>query len=452
MRVLKLKLNETADTLQQRNVVLGQRIDDLKRRIASQQAAQKQRLEELTSKDRDTEASLIDLAAKRKEGTQDLLETLSQASRAIADSAVSKPGPMTEAVRELRLLLDGLGPLSGQLPFVERTGVDGERLTFCPQTTAGSGAFVSVDGQQFHLWTGASVETSGKKPQLLDVGPDAVYAAAMGACTRGLVASARGKLVAWDGSNVRPLKPIAGPIRLLSLVPATEGEQPEGLPFVSGNGGPALSRYLWKDANTKLAGAALNHEAAVTKAIVSRDGTWVLSAAARRLYLWDFATGKALSSRDSGHGVAISALTMSLYDDGTTVVSGSSQGELKKWTRSKDILLARRAMNVHQGAVQDVALAEGGRYIISAGSDGYIIWTDPRDGKKLYKLGPFDPASGGPKRLAVSLDGSHLLVGFSDKVRIYSIGDRDFLRQACQALQRRPGANSEQLRAVCERW
>jgi hypothetical protein len=449
---LKQQLSDAVDSLKQRNELLAQHIGELQQRVRTQRATQNRRIEQLGTEDTQTETVLRSLDMQwSTTDAQGLHELFSKVAQSF-DGSTGKVQLPAEIARALRLTATRFGQ-STELPFVDRLGVRGDRLAFCPQAKEQGGLFVSLDDQTLRLWTERSLSASNDNPaQVGHIGKiaDPAYLAALGVCSRGLVADASGRVFIWEGRSTRPAKSIAGPVRLLSLVPSIDGELPDGLPLLSSTGGKQLARYVLKDADVKSAGVPLVHDTDVSLALLSPDGAAVVSAADRRLYLWDFVSGRQISA-GSEQGAAITALALAPQDGGTTVVSGSRQGEIKKWTASRDGLLPRRAMQIHQGEVLDIVLAEHGRYIISVGSDGYIVWTDPRDGQLLFKLGPLGAEGGAPRRLGVSMDGSILLVGFSNKVRMYHIDDQAFLSLACQSLQKRSDVRREDLRAACER-
>lgn len=445
---LQRQLSDAVASLKQRNQMLSRHIGDLQQRVKKQTVTQKKRIAQLGAEDQRTEEALRKLDSKwnnaNAQGAPDLLRNL---AKWLERSDGSRGQLSAETARAVRLTLERDGKAS-VLPFEERTGVQAERMAICPQATEQGGLFVSFDEKGLWLWTASALMSAGDKPIRLSDRADLRHAAALGACSRGVAASAGGQVVVWEGRSARAGKSLPNPVRLLALAPSTDGELPDGLPLLSSSVERQLVRSLLRDVELNSPGPPLLHDYAVTLAVLSPDGSAVVSATDRRLLLWDFVSGRRAPT-DGEQAAAITALTLSPHDDGTTVVSGSSQGEIKKWTRSRDGLLPRRAMQVHQGSVQDVVVAQRGRDVISAGSDGYIVWTDPRDGQRLFRISPFGGSSPTPRRLGVSLDGRRLIVGFDDRVRLYHIDDLDFVRAYCNTLKVGSDVKRDEFAAAC---
>lgn len=408
-------------------------------------------IQQLKNNDDRAAEALAELDAKKKAPPTfiDLLDVARQVKVALADGKTDRPLALRqELARRLRLGVEELGAHRVWLPYQEVSGLLSDSVVLCPQASVKQGLFVTVDARGLLLWTQGDTSAPLLNTTILTGEQTALPAAALGSCSRGIVTNVTGKLSMWDGKGTKIGKLSTGTAKFLAMLPSSEGEQPEGIPLLVGSGGKVVARYYVKEEALVPAVPALGHEEGVSSAAVAPDGTVVVSATEKTLYLWDFRSGERLWKSDAQPD-PITIVAFSLGEGGTAVLSGSRSGKIKQWTRNNYVLSQRRTLDVHQGAVLDAVLTEGGRYIVSAGIDGYVYVTDPRDGKRLFTVGKFQNLH----HVGVTMDGTRLIVSFADKVRVYRAGEEDFLRGACGLLRAqivRSELSPEQVQAACD--
>jgi len=88
--------------------------------------------------------------------------------------------------------------------------------------------------------------------------------------------------------------------------------------------------------------------------------------------VWSQASSAADESTFKGHDSVV--LAMALSPDGTRLVSGSGQGELKVWDTATRKCLS--TLDAHEGPIYAVAVAPNGKGFASAGGDDAVkVWS-----------------------------------------------------------------------------
>ena len=152
----------------------------------------------------------------------------------------------------------------------------------------------------------------------------------------------------------------------------------------------------------------------VSLAQYSPDGSAIVTADLRRLYVWEAATGKALVSADAQGGF-VDAVAFSR--DGRRLASLDDQGSIKLWDASTLRLLAT-LRDVGKRAVS-LAFRSDGAFLVTAHSDGSVKFWDGASGMLVYSLdaaAPEDSARSpwGLRAVAFTADGAWLIAASGD--------------------------------------
>ncbi len=151
------------------------------------------------------------------------------------------------------------------------------------------------------------------------------------------------------------------------------------------------------------------HCDAINRIAIGPDGTSILSAAGKAIYVWDLATGKE-RRRFQGHKTEINSFACSR--DGKLLASGCQDGKIHVW----DLATGRELHHfaAHKDQSSERVFPKGayvtdftpdGRQIVSWGSENAIRFWDATSGEKMREFGPF--ADGGFSS-SLSADGKTL--------------------------------------------
>lgn len=108
------------------------------------------------------------------------------------------------------------------------------------------------------------------------------------------------------------------------------------------------------------------------------NGNYVLVAGERTLHVLDLATGKAIRK----HGPFPSSIaSLGVSPNGKCYVAGCDDGTVHIWLWGDE--KARYLLNGHEGPVRSVAIKDGGRWILTAGSDRTVrLWDTTQNPKQ----------------------------------------------------------------------
>lgn len=178
--------------------------------------------------------------------------------------------------------------------------------------------------------------------------------------------------------------------------PEQERDDPHGEPLPPG-------------AVARLGTLRFRHSEFITDIALGTDGTSILSAAGKSVYVWDLATGKE-RQRFPKHETPVTSFACS--PDGKLLASGCQDGTIHVWDAATGREL--RHFTAHKGRSADwigpdgpfsVGFTLDGRRIISAGSDSTIRFWDAASGEKIREFGRFSGMAG----VSLSPDGKSLV-------------------------------------------
>jgi WD40 repeat protein len=139
------------------------------------------------------------------------------------------------------------------------------------------------------------------------------------------------------------------------------------------------------------------------------------------LYLWDL--NRIIRKGWQGEDVETPSRTTALVftPDCKTLASGSLDGKVRLWAISEGKLTQQSTLDVHSGAVNDLALSADGRRLASAGADG-TIWLWDVGAEELLQRAVLRGHIGEAWSVAFSADGKTLVSGGMDTtVRLWDL-------------------------------
>jgi len=158
----------------------------------------------------------------------------------------------------------------------------------------------------------------------------------------------------------------------------------------------------------------------VTSIAFTSDGKYLLSGTGNGpARLWETASGDYVRSF-SGHFQLINSVAIS--PDDKYVLTGAMDNTMKLWdlNTGEEIRTFRGHAGVYLGGVgvTCVAFTPNGRYVLSGAEDNKVKLWDIQSGKCLRTFGP----QNGVYSLAVSSDGTHVLVGNYGGLALFDLG------------------------------
>jgi RNA polymerase sigma factor (sigma-70 family) len=150
---------------------------------------------------------------------------------------------------------------------------------------------------------------------------------------------------------------------------------------------------LPRGAVARLGTLRFRHSEAITRIAIGTDGTSILSAAGKAVYVWDLATGKERRHFE-GHKAPVTSFAIS--GDGKLLASGCQDGTIHLWDAATGRELHHFTAHKDGASVQGElygAFVSGftpdGRQIVSMGSENTIRLWDTASGKKIREFGRF---------------------------------------------------------------
>jgi RNA polymerase sigma factor (sigma-70 family) len=135
------------------------------------------------------------------------------------------------------------------------------------------------------------------------------------------------------------------------------------------------------------------HGDAITHIAIGADGTSILSATSKAVYVWDLATGKE-RRRFQGHKAALTSFACSR--DGKLLGSGCQDGTIHLWDAATGRELHH--FTAHKGRAPDwvgpsgafvTAFTPDGRQLVSMGSENTIRLWNAASGEQIHEFGRF---------------------------------------------------------------
>jgi WD40 repeat protein len=216
-----------------------------------------------------------------------------------------------------------------------------------------------------------------------------------------------GTLAIWDAAT----------LTLRHTIPNAHGAFILGMAF--SNDGRTLATgsadktvQLWDVQSGTLVRILTQHKSGVTALAFNGDGTRLLSGGTDNLLiLWDTTTGAALQEF-IGHGSAVRSVA--LNSAGTLALSGSADNSARVWDTATG--REQRRFSGHDRAVNGTAFVPVTDDIVTASADGTVRVWDANTGIEVrrYILTNDRGRTVSVKSVALSGNGSHLLVGLSD--------------------------------------
>ncbi|MDB5601777.1 MAG: hypothetical protein JWN71_3821 [Xanthobacteraceae bacterium] len=219
-------------------------------------------------------------------------------------------------------------------------------------------------------------------------------------------------------------------IRPIEIVPVIQHStlvnaavlSPDGTRVLSASADSTLK--LWDVATGRLIRTLDGHRDDVNAVVFLRDGLRAISGGSDKvLKLWDLATGKVLRTFDVGHTEKISSLALS--HDGAQVISASFDKTIKVWDIASGRVL--HTFVGHTAFVSSIAISPDGRRLISGDWDANLRLWDIASGRSLrtYKM----PPKAWVMSVAFSPDGKRILSGhYDNSVRLSDTESGQVLR------------------------
>ena len=164
-----------------------------------------------------------------------------------------------------------------------------------------------------------------------------------------------------------------------------------------------------------LANTLQGHENSVLSVAISPDGKTIVSSGGdRTIKLWNFATGKQISSLD-GHSQQVNVVAIS--PDGKTLVSGSDDDTIKIWNLATRKQI--RTLTGHSDSVHALAISADSETLVSGSDDNTIKIWDLATGEQIRTLVGH---TFWVRSLAISPNGVILASGSFDKtIKIWNL-------------------------------
>ena len=181
------------------------------------------------------------------------------------------------------------------------------------------------------------------------------------------------------------------PARVLTALVSPDDDPPQGFPVVMGLGDRAEVVYLRQGGHKlgaqdtffhKLVGP-LPHVDEVTAVDLSQNGQLLLTAAGRRVLLWQVVSGERLRTLHE-HPAKVRAVALSHAMGDSVAVSAADDGSVSvlSTTRGEQLL----SLSGHRGAVRSAEFSIDGHYIVTASADRSVrVWA-LKDGQPVFAL------------------------------------------------------------------
>ncbi len=228
----------------------------------------------------------------------------------------------------------------------------------------------------------------------------------------------------------QPLNQLRGqqPVQVLAALVSPDDDPPQGFPLVMGMGERAEVVYMRQGGHK--VGSQLLHVEPVSAVELSQNGQMVLTAAGKRVLLWQAVSGERLRNLHE-HGAKVRAISFSHAAGDAIAVSGAEDGSAAVFSiPSGETLFALRG---HTAAIRSAEFSLDGHYVVTASADRSVRVFSRYDGSLVFVLPelPHPPISA-----ELSPDGKQLIVLLAEgEARLYSTTDLDFLRAACTKLR-----------------
>jgi hypothetical protein len=359
-----------------------------------------------------------------------------------------KTPPLPPAAQTLKSLLSQVAPKKEPLPFPESqalrqavTAMGGLRLPFlrvrepglhllklCPfaRGTTGKPFVLAASSGGVSLW-----DAEGQPLPAEFALPEGAVVRALATkyrCSQVMV-SIDGRVLAFNeqGLLMNQLRSQV-PARVLTALVSPDDDPPQGFPVVMGLGDRAEVVYL-RQGGHKL-GAQLPHVDEVTAVDLSQNGQLLLTAAGRRVLLWQVVSGERLRTLHE-HPAKVRAVALSHAMGDSVAVSAADDGSVSvlSTTRGEQQL----SLSGHRGAVRSAEFSIDGHYIVTASADRSVrVWAI-KDGQPVFALQDLPQP---PLSAELSADGKQLVILLADgEARLYSVSDRDFISAGCTKLR-----------------
>ena len=435
-RQLLLKERELGRLKQQKHET-DQRLTELRREKVDVQKRLRLREEELATTERDRQEH-----ERVRRNIDERLRELEPAP------LVWKKPQLPPPVQTLRDLLTHIGTKKESLTFSESlalrqgvTALGGLRLPFvrvrepglhllrlCPfaRGSAGRPFLLAASATGVSLWDGDGQPLPAEFALPTEAPVRAL--AAKYRCSQVLVSVENRVLTFTEQGQLMNQLRSQVPAQVLTALTSPDDDPPQGFPVVLGLGDRAEVTYM-RQGGHKL-GPQLPHVDEVTALDLSQNGQLLLTAAGRRVLLWQAVSGERLRTLHE-HPAKVRAVALSHAAGDAVAVSAADDGSVSVLsTTSGEQLLTLRG---HRGAVRSAEFSLDGHYIVTASADRSVrVWAR-RDGTEAYAL-PSLPQP--PLSAELSADGKQLVVLLAEgEARLYSVTDGDFLRAACTKLR-----------------
>lgn len=220
----------------------------------------------------------------------------------------------------------------------------------------------------------------------------------------------------------------AQPAQVMTALLSPDDDPPQGFPLVMGIGERAEVVYLRQGGHK--AGSQLLHVDPVSAIALSQNGQLVMTAAGKRVLLWQAVSGERLRSLHE-HNARVQAIALSHATGDAVAVSGAADGTVAVFSTANGELL--QTLRGHTAAIRSVEFSMDGHYIVTASADRSVRIFSRQDGSLVFALTELPQP---PLSAELSPDGKQLVVLLSEgEARLYWTSDLDFLRAACRKLR-----------------
>lgn len=315
-----------------------------------------------------------------------------------------------------------------RLPFLRVSEPGLHHLMLCPfaRSAEGKPFLLAASQSGVSLWDGQGQPLSAEFPL-----PDKAVVHSLAAkyrCSQVMISVDNRVLTFTEQGQLLNQLRNPQPAQVLSALVSPDDDPPQGFPLVIGMGARAEVVYMRQGGHK--VGSQLLHVDEVTAIELSQNGQLVMTAAGKRVLLWQAVSGERLRnlhehaarvrtialSHAAGDSVAVSGA-----DDGSVAVFGTTTGELMQNLRG------------HTGSIRSAEFSLDGHYIVTSSADRSVRIFSRQDGSLVFALSdlPYPPLSA-----ELSSDGKQLVVLLAHgEARLYSISDVEFLHAACHKLR-----------------